>query len=510
MANTPADKLAQSLSILKTLQDQGKVAIQSNELTRTHRERLQRHGFLREVMKGWLIPTRPDEPQGESTSWYASFWGFCRDYLNTRFADQWCLGAEQSISLHVGNWTVPRQLLVRSPKAGNKPLMLLHGTSLLDMRLEIPPTASIQTLEGIRVMHLDAALIQCSPRQFSANPVDTRAALSMLPDASGLLRHLLAGGQSVVAGRLAGAFRNIGRDAIADNIVAALRSADYTVNEQDPFLDRTPVLLHSRSSSPYVNRLRMLWQQYRQAVIDNFPPPPGPVSDVASYLQQVEDTYLTDAYNSLSIEGYRVNAELIERVRSGNWNPQVNPTDRAHLDAMAARGYWQAFQAVKQSVARVLQGGNAGNVVSRDLDAWYRELFAPSVVAGILSPGSLAGYRNHPVYIRHSQHVPPNYEAVRELMPTLFELMENEPDPAVNVVLSHFFFVYIQPYMDGNGRCGRFLMNVMMAAGGYPWTVVPLEQRDAYMDALEKASVAQDIVPFTRFIAGLLGQGSNT
>ena len=57
--------------------------------------------------------------------------------------------------------------------------------------------------------------------------------------------------------------------------------------------------------------------------------------------------------------------------------------------------------------------------------------------------------------------------------------------------------------MDGNGRCGRFLMNLMMAAGGYPWTVVPLAKRDEYMDALEQASVGQNIVPFTRFIAGL-------
>jgi len=32
--------------------------------------------------------------------------------------------------------------------------------------------------------------------------------------------------------------------------------------------------------------------------------------------------------------------------------------------------------------------------------------------------------------------------------------------------------------MDGNGRMGRFLMNVMLAAGGYPWTVIPLEKRD--------------------------------
>jgi fido (protein-threonine AMPylation protein) len=48
---------------------------------------------------------------------------------------------------------------------------------------------------------------------------------------------------------------------------------------------------------------------------------------------------------------------------------------------------------------------------------------------------------------------------------------------SVRVVLGHFIFVYIHPCMDGNGRMGRLLMNVMLAGGGYPWTVVPLEKR---------------------------------
>jgi hypothetical protein len=57
--------------------------------------------------------------------------------------------------------------------------------------------------------------------------------------------------------------------------------------------------------------------------------------------------------------------------------------------------------------------------------------------------------------------------------------------------------------MDGNGRIGRFLMDVMMAAGGYPWIVIPVGDRSRYMTALERASVGTDIVPFTEFLAGL-------
>jgi Fic family protein len=67
--------------------------------------------------------------------------------------------------------------------------------------------------------------------------------------------------------------------------------------------------------------------------------------------------------------------------------------------------------------------------------------------------------------------------------------------------------VYIHPYMDGNGRMGRFLMNVMMAGGGYPWTVIPLSARNTYMAALERASVGEDIAPFAKFLAGLVRKG---
>jgi hypothetical protein len=62
-------------------------------------------------------------------------------------------------------------------------------------------------------------------------------------------------------------------------------------------------------------------------------------------------------------------------------------------------------------------------------------------------------------------------------------------------------------YMDGNGRMGRFLMNTMMASGGYPWTVIPVGERAAYMNALKKASIGEDIAPFAAFLAGLVKKG---
>jgi Fic family protein len=211
----------------------------------------------------------------------------------------------------------------------------------------------------------------------------------------------------------------------------------------------------------------------------------------------------SDAYHSLSIEGYRVDVDLIERVRDGSWNPDQIEQDRKQRDAMAARGYWLAFQEVKKSVEHILDRQNAGDVAERDHGDWFRALFTPGVEANILAASDLAGYRGDQVYIRNSRHVPPKSDAILDCMTALFDHLRDENNPAVRTVLGHWAFVYIHPYMDGNGRVGRFLMNAMLASGGYPWTVIPVSRRNEYVAALEEASVKNNIKPFAAFLAGL-------
>jgi len=84
---------------------------------------------------------------------------------------------------------------------------------------------------------------------------------------------------------------------------------------------------------------------------------------------------------------------------------------------------------------------------------------------------------------------------------TLFDLLEHESESAVRAVLGHWLIGYIHPYADGNGRIARFLMNAMLALGGYPWTVIRVDDRTEYFSCLETASVENDIQPFASFIA---------
>ena len=501
---TSTQKLAKSLQVLKTLQEKNIVAIRSRDISRTHKERLLKNGFIKEVFKGWYITASPTESKGDSTSWYNAYWNFCSQLLQDKFKQSWCISPEQSLILHAGNWSVPNQLIIKSPKATNFKTDLPFNTSLFYIKANLPEKNEQYEIDGIRMHSMASAMVKVSENTFIKNPTDVRTVLSLFQEPSALLALLLKEGRTVVAGRLAGAFRNINRNDLADEILVTMRKAGNTVKEYDPFTNKTAITFSYRNVSPYANRVRLMWEQMRSKVIEIFPKAPGLPKNKSKYLKAIEKIYVTDAYHSLSIEKYKVTEELIEKVKQGKWNFHNNEEDRQQRDAMAAKGYWEAFQAVEKSISKILGGENAGKVVEADQRKWYRELFSPGVNAGILKPEDLAGYRNHQVYISQSKHVPLNKDGVRNAMPVLFELLQEEPEAAVRAVLGHFIFVFIHPYMDGNGRMGRFLMNAMLASGGYPWTVIPVEQRDVYMQALEKASVEQDIAAFAEFLNKLL------
>jgi hypothetical protein len=171
---------------------------------------------------------------------------------------------------------------------------------------------------------------------------------------------------------------------------------------------------------------------------------------------------------------------------------------------MNARGYYELHHHVLSLIERVLSKDEpVGELFRKDFTSWYRTMYGPCVQAGLVPAAALAGYRNHPIYIRNARHVPPAAEWVRQCMPVFLELMQQEEDAAVRAVLGHFIFVYIHPYRDGNGRISRFIMNLMLTTAGYRWTIVTVESRDEYMAALDRASGDKDISAFAAFLARL-------
>ena len=199
----PNEQLAESLATLRVLQEGGRRIFRSNELSRVHRERLVRNGFMQEVIKGWLISAGPSAWTGDSTPWSASFGEFCAIYCNERFGDQWHLSAEQSLCLQAEKTVIPDQVVVNSPKGSDNLTKIPFETSIYDLKAPAIPMASDLVIwNGLRLFSPAASLVRINESFVARNPVETQVELTHLCDVSNLFRLLLNGGHSAKAGWL--------------------------------------------------------------------------------------------------------------------------------------------------------------------------------------------------------------------------------------------------------------------------------------------------------------------
>lgn len=496
----PAPAISQLAAALERVQRAAQEAVvRSDKISRRDRELLQARGWLWEIIRGWYLLATPEAKPGDTVLWHSSFWSFVAAYLGSRFGDSYSLSPECSLDLHTGKMGTPRQITVMTATGGNTNIEHPVGSAIFMHANAGTLPAMTEMVNGVRVMPLGSALARTTPTFFRLDPLTAEIALKRVRR-DDLARALLTEWNAASAGRLLGALAEVGRSADATSIAADIAAAGYQVAPQNPF-EQPPLLAAApRTEWPQADRLTAMWSAWRERVLAQRPIPPAARPELAQYLEQANATYVRDAYNSLSIEGYRVTPDLIARVASGQWDIS-RAEDRKQADAMAARGYFEAHAKVLESISQIYGGGSAGAVFERSLAGWYRAMFSPSVQAGLLEPWQLAGYRERAVYITASRHVPPPKDAVPACMETLFGLLRSEPDAWVRAVLGHFLFVFIHPYGDGNGRLGRFLLNLMLASGGYPWTVLRLERRSSYMAALEAASAGQNIEPFASFVA---------
>jgi hypothetical protein len=388
-----------------------------------------------------------------------------------------------------------------------------HGCSLFLYRIEQASLAgdAVEAANGLRLIPLEDCLFRVGPGFFAQHPQAGHIAFRRA-DINELARLVLRGGSTTLAGRFVGALQAVRRDDDAATLKSAMLAAGHDLRVVNPFAAPLRDLAGDRMESPYVQRIRLMWADMRSAVIEEFAAVPNAVPrSTDSLIGEVQARYVADAYNSLSIEGYRVTEELIDKVRQGDWMPDVNDGDRRLRDGLAAKGYLEAYLQVLSSIRQTLDGAlNPGEQLRKQLAAWHLALFSSSVTAGIVTAVDLAGYRNRPIFIAGALHVPPPSQALRDCMPLLMSLLESEESGAVRAVLGHFVFVFIHPYIDGNGRLGRFIMNYMLTTAGYVWAIVPVQQRAEYMAALEQASSHRNIRPFAHMMARLVTEQTNS
>jgi Fic family protein len=113
-------------------------------------------------------------------------------------------------------------------------------------------------------------------------------------------------------------------------------------------------------------------------------------------------------------------------------------------------------------------------------------------------------YRKCRVIITGTGFIPPTPEGI----PVLMELFiaglsktREEHHPVEFAAIIHKELVMIHPFIDGNGRVARLLMNLALLQAGYALAIIPPVLRRDYLDTLNKTHKGDD-VPFIKFIAG--------
>lgn len=114
-------------------------------------------------------------------------------------------------------------------------------------------------------------------------------------------------------------------------------------------------------------------------------------------------------------------------------------------------------------------------------------------------------YRKENVTIKGATHIPPDYLKVSELMEKLILTYNtwSEYHPIIQAALLHGELVKIHPFVDGNGRTSRLLMNLDLMNSGYNPVIIKKESRLKYYEALDKAHTTGNYTDFVKLVTEL-------
>lgn len=204
-------------------------------------------------------------------------------------------------------------------------------------------------------------------------------------------------------------------------------------------------------------------------------------------LTNLEQYYAIDyTYNSNAIEGNTLSlSETAQVVEHGI--TIGGKTIREHLEAI---NHAQAIEFIK-SIARKTKN----EIALDDILAIHK------IVLQKIDDFHAGVFRKVGVRVMGSSTVFPNYAKIPLLMVDFMQWLHTQTEhPIISAALAHFKLVSIHPFIDGNGRTARLLMNLLLLQNGYPLAIIKNENRAAYINAIEIARSTENYTDFYMLI----------
>lgn len=184
-------------------------------------------------------------------------------------------------------------------------------------------------------------------------------------------------------------------------------------------------------------------------------------------------------YNTLSLEGNVITKEEVSKVMSGE----------------------EVSEKSKQLITNSLNGLNfILNLLEEDVPLDENKLKdLHEVIMNGISLGGL--YRNVDISIKGSNHTPPSYLKVYDRMKKYFDsLLDPTMDVWEKIAFSHLQLAKIHPFLDGNGRLARLVLNYELLLNGFKPVIIYKDKKNEYFDLLEEFKVNKNINPFIDFL----------
>lgn len=212
-------------------------------------------------------------------------------------------------------------------------------------------------------------------------------------------------------------------------------------------------------------------------------------------LKVLEDWLLTElAYTSNAIEGNT----LTRKETALAITEHITSTSKPIKDYVEAQNHAAAFKYVLQL------SKNKHYVTEDDILSIHK-----TILKG-LDDTNAGRYRNVQVRISGSNVVLPNSVKVYKLMKELAYYLQTEKPSIDKAIIAHLQLVSIHPFIDGNGRTARLLMNLLLLKNGKPPLIIRPRDRKRYLQVIEKAQLTEDRADYMGFMYKALERSFDT
>ena len=202
--------------------------------------------------------------------------------------------------------------------------------------------------------------------------------------------------------------------------------------------------------------------------------------------------------------------ESLQRAINLEWTYNSNGIEGNTLTLKETKVVLEGITIGGKSVREHLEAINHENAIEYlevllkekgEISEWNIKLLHQLVLKGI-DDTNAGKYRNQNVFISGAQHRPPDYIRVRELMEKLIINYGkwDKYHPIIRATLLHGELVKIHPFIDGNGRTSRLIMNMDLMKSGYVPLIIKKENRLKYYEVLDKVHTTNDYTDFIKLV----------